>query len=70
MIPPEQLQTETLRKDRRGGQHVGADPVDVKVTHIPTGITATVGCCRAQHRNRNIAIRMIESALTDPDLHK
>lgn len=67
MIPTEELKTETLRRDQRGGQHVGSDPCDVKVTHIPTGISATVGCCRAQHRNRSIAIRMIELALDDPE---
>lgn len=68
MIPSDDLKVELLRRDRRGGQHVGSDPCDVKVTHIPTGITATVGYCRSQHRNRNVAVRMIESAITDPDL--
>lgn len=68
MIPPEDLKVETLRRDQRGGQHVGVDPCDVKVTHVPTGISATVGYSRSQARNRNIAIRMIESAITDPEL--
>ncbi len=68
VIPPEDLKVETLRRDQRGGQHVGVEPCDVKVTHLPTGITATVGCCRSQYRNRNIAVRMIESAITDHDL--
>jgi len=40
----------------------------VKVTHLPTGITAVVGFCRSQYRNRNVAVRMIEAAITDPDL--
>lgn len=68
MIPSEELQIEVVRKDRRGGQHVGTDSGIVKVTHIPTGIAASVGYSRSQYRNRNIAVRMIESALTDPDL--
>jgi protein subunit release factor A len=68
VIPAEDLKVETLRRDHRGGQHVGVEPCDVKVTHVPTGITATVGYSRSQVRNRNIAVRMIESALTDPDL--
>jgi protein subunit release factor A len=67
LIPAEDIKVEVLRKDRRGGQHVGVDPTDIKVTHIPTGITATVGWDRSQVRNRNIALRMIESAITDPD---
>jgi protein subunit release factor A len=67
MIPEAELKVETLRRDQRGGQHVGTDPCDVRVTHIPTGITATVGCCRSQYRNRNIAVEMIEAALTHAD---
>lgn len=68
MIPADDLKVEVLRRDQRGGQHVGVDPCDVKVTHVPTGITATVGFSRSQYRNRNVAVRMIESAITDPDL--
>lgn len=68
MIPVEDLKVEVLRQDHRGGQHVGVDPCDVKVTHLPTGISATVGFSRSQYRNRNVAMRMIESAITDPDL--
>lgn len=68
MIPPEDLKIETLYHPRRGGQHVGSDPHDVKVTHLPTGITATVGVCRSQYRNRMIAVGMIEAALTDPEM--
>jgi protein subunit release factor A len=67
MIPPEELRIEVLRRDKRGGQHVGVEPSDIKVTHIPTGISATVGCCRSQFRNRNIAVEMIEAALTHQD---
>ncbi len=68
MIPAADLKVEILRFDQRGGQHVGAEPCDIKVTHLPTGITATVGFSRSQYRNRNVAMRMIESAITDPDL--
>lgn len=68
MIPPEDIQVEALRKPSKGGQHVGDTTCDVKVTHLPTGITATVGFCRSQYRNRIVAVNMIEAALTDPDL--
>ncbi|WBT40182.1 peptide chain release factor-like protein [Hyphomicrobium sp. DMF-1] len=67
LLREEDLKVETLRKPSMGGQHVGVDPCDVKVTHIPTGITATVGFCRSQHRNRIVAVGMIEAALTDPE---
>lgn len=68
MIPDSDIKVETLRQPSKGGQHVGVDPCDVKVTHIPTGITATVGFCRSQYRNAKVAVRMIEAALTDPEM--
>ncbi len=63
MISPEDLKIETAARDKRGGQHVGMQPVIVTVTHIPTGVTASV-CQRSQARAREIAINMIEAALT------
>ena len=53
------------RKDR-GGQHVGTGPSGVRVTHIPSGIEACVEIGRSQHVNREIAINMIEAAITHP----
>ena len=66
MILFEDLLIETKTEDRRGGQHVGMQPVTVIVTHVPSGITASV-CQRSQLKARNIAISMIEAALTHPD---
>ena len=37
----------------------------VKVTHVPTGITAICGIERSQYKNRNICMEMIEIALTN-----
>lgn len=65
MIPPEDLEVE-LYPERRGGQHAGMT-YGVKVTHLPTGTIAIVQSQRSQHKNRTIAQRMIESALTDPE---
>lgn len=49
-----------------GGQHVGSGPSGVKVTHLPSGIQACVEIGRSQHVNREIAIGMIEAAITHP----
>jgi peptide chain release factor 2 len=48
-----------------GGQRVGIVS-GVKVEHLPTGTIAIVQINRSQHRNKEIAVRMIEAALTDP----
>lgn len=69
-IPPEELKLEAYPIegiDRRGGQHVGGHS-GVRATHIPTGIMAYVQSARSQHINKEIAIEMLETALTHPKI--
>lgn len=66
MLKLEDLSVVTSARDKRGGQHTGQEPVVVTVTHLPTGISASV-CQRSQLKARNIACDMILSALTHPD---
>jgi peptide chain release factor 2 len=68
MIPPEDLKIEALPKHPRGGQQVGVYPTRIRVTHLPTGISAEADCGRSQLKSRDICIAMIEGALTDPEL--
>jgi peptide chain release factor 2 len=49
-----------------GGQHVGMTSSGVKVTHIPSGLMATATSERSQHRNKQVAMHMIEGGLTSP----
>lgn len=65
LIEPDDLKIEIKDRDPRGGQHVGTRPVVVTVTHIPTGVSASI-CQRSQHMARTIAIDMILAALTHP----
>lgn len=65
MIDPADLKVEAWPPRDKGGQHVGT-VTGVSVTHIPTGITATVNTDRSQFRNREIAMDMILTALTHP----
>jgi protein subunit release factor A len=68
LIPSSDLETTRWPEDhpnlRPGGQHVGSGPFGIKVKHIPSGIEACVDIGSSQHRNRQIAIEMIEAALT------
>lgn len=48
---------------REGGQQVGACHTPVKVEHTPTGTVAICGHERSQHKNKIIAMDMIEYAL-------
>lgn len=65
-IPPEDLKVEVVQPKSQGGQHVGYTILPVKVTHVPTGIVAIVEC-RSQHKSRQVAVEMIEAALTSPN---
>ena len=65
-IPPDDLAVEVVQPQQNGGQHVLSTSSQIKVTHLPTGISATVEL-RSQHRSRLVAIEMIEAALTSPN---
>jgi protein subunit release factor A len=66
MIPAEDLKIESYPKTSQGGQHAGST-YGVMVTHLPTGTIAVVKIDRSQHKNKSIAVHMIEAALTDPE---
>lgn len=48
-----------------GGQQVGVPNYPIKVTHVPTGIYAVCFAERSQHRNRTVAMRMVEYGLAE-----
>jgi protein subunit release factor A len=65
MLKPEDLKIEPLRRRPPGGQHVGVE-TGIRVTHLPSGLTAECDSERSQHRNRAIALDMILGGLTSP----
>ena len=69
MIDPALLKIEIIYRgtgttEMPGGQHAGTPASDIRVTHIPSGVFAQVGVSRSQHKNKIIAVEMIEAALT------
>ena len=64
-IPPAELKIETMRASGAGGQHVNTTESAVRITHIPTGITATIQDERSQHKNKAKALRLIEARVAD-----
>lgn len=66
LIDPEDLDIKSYSPIPPGGQHVGVSP-GVSVEHAPSGTIAIVQIHRSMHRNKAIAIRMIEAALADPE---
>jgi protein subunit release factor A len=65
VIESKDLKIEITPRAGRGGQHVYPEPTNVTVTHIPTGVSATV-CQRSQATAREIAVDMITAAITHP----
>lgn len=66
VIPAGDLRVEALWPESHGGQHAGVRIPAIRVTHIPSGLTATCESQRSQHRNRQVAIDMILGGLTSP----
>lgn len=64
-IPEEDLEISDIRPPSSGGQQVGTRISHIKVLHKPTGIYAVCATERSQHRNRTIALRMVEYGLAE-----
>lgn len=61
------LKIETIKPRPQGGQHVYPVVLPVRVTHIPTGISAQVGSEMSQFKNKKLAMEMVEWGLENYD---
>jgi peptide chain release factor 2 len=62
-IRPEDLRRDTFRSGGPGGQHQNKTESGVRYTHLPTGIAAESRSQRSQHKNDEMALKMLKAKL-------